>query len=361
MGDEVNRWFGAPHQLDVRAELRSRAAEPSQMDRCFEGYEALRAHAKTYSAFLEQAATCEICLKDETIREEQKPIPMLCGLGTNRSAIQKAHDDLESYRRANGSLQINPDSAGLKSLRAFLEKHQIGGLSIGHCGWSDLTARLRGAQLSEGVEVMILGADWYPLTACSNFLLDPYREDDHTLTSFLRRLRHAAKELGGELPGDPGELFRAHRIYLGNTLLCYRGGLDKTGQKNLSKKSFENCRVHLARHVDALHPRVLVTFGREPARSVAHLLRGRDDGEQATLGKLRSEPKVKKIMEERGRDWGRFDALRCVRDGDSTEREIAFVPLCHPSMPNRYERDYQRLAELLRSGSRASERILQGP
>lgn len=339
----TERWFGEPSDVDSKAERHSGAASDAEIDRVFDGHEALdRCSLGKYAEFLRSASRCTRCAQDHKIPSGQQPIPLLCGTLGDREKYHDAHRALEVYRRSggrsDGSLRVNPAN-GVKPLAEFLDAHQLSGLSVGHCGWADLTARLRGEQLSKGVDVMVLGADWYPITACSNFLLDRYHEDDHTLANFVRELRKEAPTL----PSDLGELFRQCRIYLGNTLLCYRTGWSKKGETNLSRRSFNHCREHLARHVDALAPRVIVTFGREPARSIAHLVEGKTPAACGVLAELRREPRVKKHMESFYAAGSEQRGIPCSRHG----RDVIHVPLCHPSMPNRYQGDYRGLARAI--------------
>lgn len=333
------KWFGTVHELPSSPEKPTCTAADHEVDDVFAGYAALdqRSSGK-YSDFLRQAARCTRCAADKAIPSTQQPINILCGTIAEPASVRRAHEALAEYRREHGSLRVNP-ADGLEPLAGFLDERGLAGLSIGHCGWGDLTARLRGAQLEEGVDLMILGADWYPLTACSNFLLDRYHENDHTLARFHAELRKA----NPDVPTDLRELFRRHRIYLGNTLLCYRTGWSKQGEANLSRRSFEHCRTHLERHVDAIAPRVIVTFGREPARSVAALVDGKTPAAVNALAHLRRDPRVKKTMEAFYASDPDAKGLTCVR-GD---REVVFVPLCHPSMPNRYKGDYPALARIL--------------
>ena len=340
----TERWFGEPTGVDSKPERHSGRASDPEIGRVFDGHDALdRRSSGKYGEFLRSASRCSRCAEDRAIPSGQQPIPLLCGRIEERTRYVNAHAALEDYRRGGASLRVNPES-GILPLAEFLDAHGLSGLSIGHCGWADLTARLRGAQLGEGVDVMILGADWYPLTACSNFLLDRYHEDDHTLGNFVRELQREAPTL----PVDLGELFRTYRMYLGNTLLCYRTGWNKKGEMNLSRRSFDHCREHLARHVDALSPRVIVTFGREPARSIAHLVEGRSTEAHKVLVELRRKPQLKKLMEA----FYAADPNRCGIPCSRESREIIYVPLCHPSMPNHYDGDYRALAWALDRGDK---------
>jgi uracil-DNA glycosylase len=67
------------------------------------------------------------------------------------------------------------------------------------------------------------------------------------------------------------DFVRRYSVRVGNTLICCRTGWDMTGEANLSRLSFDNCLEHLARHIKAVRPKVIVTFGLNSTRSVARL------------------------------------------------------------------------------------------
>ena len=269
--------------------------------------------------------------------------------------LEEAHRALEPYRRPDGpdgqpgSLRFNvedPDAA--QELRTFLSGHGLAGLSIGQCGWSDLTARIRGKGLEEGVRLMILGADWYPITRCSRFLLNRYGTQTNTLNKFF-------KKLGLDAAGEDPEVFiKDKQVYLGNTLLCYRTGWDKTGPKNLSDTSFDNCATLLKDHIDALlqtvddgKPLILVTLGQQPWRRVAGLLEGDTKADREALENLGPKNRsLKKVMEGHYDGKGSPCGIAASRAG----RKIAFVPLYHPSRSdaNKYAHDYDALNNLLK-------------
>lgn len=324
----------------VAPEKHEKLCTADEIAATLDGYKALdQTTGGRYGAFLRAAARCETCGNDVGIESRRRPIPLLCGTGGldgNHAAYDKAHAALHAFRRPNLSLRVDVENPeGVRELRTFLDGHGLPGLSIGHCGWGDLTARIRGAQLGDGVDLLILGADWYPLTQCTRFLIDRYSELDTTLSRFVRKL-------GLEM--DVPTFFRSRKVYLGNTLLCYRAGWDRTGTKNLSRRSFDNCRPHLARHIDALAPKVIVTFGCEAARSVAHLLEGDTAIDQDALASMRRDPMLSKIMSKR---YAHGDARGIAARRD--QMSMRFVPLYHPSMSNsnKYAGDYEALRNLL--------------
>ncbi|MBK9031054.1 MAG: hypothetical protein IPL61_06920 [Myxococcales bacterium] len=108
------------------------------------------------------------------------------------------------------------------------------------------------------MKLMVPGADWYPISQCANFLIDRYASWDATLRKFFLQL--------GLDEERARKFIVEQRMYLGNVLLCYRTGYDRTGTKNLSPRSFDNCAEHLRRHIDAVAPEILVTFGGNGAR-----------------------------------------------------------------------------------------------
>jgi uracil-DNA glycosylase len=136
-------------------------------------------------------------------------------------------------------------------------------------------------------------------------------------------------------------------VYLGNTLLCYRTGWDTVGTRNLSPRSFRNCREHLTRHVEAVAPEVVVTFGRNSCTTMASILKGVDDSNQAILTSLqRDELSLGAVMTD---FYKRARPPRGIQ-GRLERLSLTFVPLYHPSYghANRYEGDYEALKVLLR-------------
>lgn len=295
------------------------------------GYRALDERSQgMYGEFLRLGARCTKCQSDPAIPAHKQPVPLLSGgslvshpLECAAVRLQEAHAALEAHRRrdggARGSLSVDASNPrALAQLGRFLDSVGLAGLSIGHCGWSDLTMRVRGREIREGVKLLILGADWYPLAQCSNFLLDRYEAGVATFGRFLQRLTEAKR-----LPSEDAieAFFREHRVYLGNTLLCYRSGWETTGDRNLSPQSFRNCREHLVRHVQAVAPKVIVTFGRNSCASVASLLKGSTPAEERALEALRGERSLGAVMEEL---YGVMGKARGIR-GQFGDREIAYV------------------------------------
>lgn len=298
-----------------------------------------------YRDFLKAAARCTSCGNDSRIPLAKQPIPLMCGSagldGAQEKTFEEGHRALEVYRRTTGrntgSLYFNPDD-GASELESFLDQHDLKGLAVGHCGWGDLTARIRSEQLGEGVDLMVLGADWYPLTQCGNFLLDRYSEREPTLSKFFGRL-------DPQLRGQGFASFtRTRRVYFGNALLCFRTGWRTTGDKNLSPLSFENCRAHLQRHLEALSPRLLVSLGVQACRSVAALLRGDSPLDDEILDQLRAGRPLRRVMEPFCANVPR----RAIQ-GHFGDQAITFLPLYHPAYGhvNHYQGDYETLNELL--------------
>jgi uracil-DNA glycosylase len=353
--------FGSRPSADLlKPEPHVGEATQEELGRVFAGYRALdERSAGRYGEFLRHGARCGRCREDRRIPDHQQPIPLLCGapglagLDEARAKVVAAHEQLRRYRRADagveGSLAFNPDDpAALPALTSLLDDAGLTGLSIGHCGWSDLTMRVRGDQMGDGARLMILGNDWYPLTQCSNFLADRYEPGVATMGKFIRRL------LGIKTTPDADaieEFIRRERVYLGNTLMCYRTGWDTTRGKNLSYRSFVNCRDHVRRHVAAVAPKVVVTFGKNACSSVASVVQGVTADDVDVLGRLQrvhGSASLRKVMTS-------FNATRKPRgirvrlDG----QELAFVPLYHPSYGhvNKYPGDYEALRVALAVGA----------
>lgn len=344
MTDRRQDAFGDPVSDDrVKAERWGGELAAADVATMVDGYRAL--HERTegrYGEFLRQAARCQTCTADAAIPIGKRPLPLLCGAGTATAAeLTDAQAALAPYRRDDQSIRLDPEApASVEALRAFLDERGLAGLSLGHCGWGDLTARVRGAQLRDGVKLMVLGADWYPISQCANFLIDRYPSWDSTLRLFFSHLG---------LNEERARTFIVEqRVYLGNVLLCYRTGYDRTGTKNLSPRSFDNCTAHLRRHIDALAPEILVTFGSNGARAAASVLVGASAEDEDALAKLRADVKLSQAME----------SLYANRSGSGVacvlgDRRLTYVPLYHPSYGhvNKYRDDYAALKRLLGDGS----------
>lgn len=343
-GSAMNCFGEPPNTARLQPERRTafNATQEAELDQVLEGYRVLDSKSGgKYGLFLGKAARCTRCAADQDIAAGKQPIPLMCGTagldGTAAASFVSGHRALQDYRRTDGSLCFNPERDGREELSTLLDQHGLKGLAIGHCGWGDLTARVRGPQLGDGINLMILGADWYPLTQCSNFLIDRHTEWDNTLRSFFSRLGIEARE---QVP----DFLRDHRVYLGNTLLCYRTGWEKKDRKNLSPRSFDNCRPHLRRHIEAVAPRTIVTLGKDPYRSVAILLSGDTDRDQIAIESLRMGKPLKDVMET-------FLADRPPRGiaAHMGPQAITFLPLCHPTYQhlNGYDGDYETLKALV--------------
>jgi uracil-DNA glycosylase len=349
----MTKSFGAGFDdRGLSVEKHQGACSHDELARIASGYRALDGGSERYSVFLSEGATCRRCLDDPDIPEGKRPLPFLCGTAPFDhddavEAIDRAHKALEPYRRVEaataGSIRFNPaDRLASVELRGFLDDHRMKGMSIGHCGWSDMTMRLRGAQMALGTRLMILGNDWYPLTSCSRFLADGYQVDG-TILKFLRRLKGYDHQPS---VAEFDTFVRDQRVYFGNALMCYRTGKETTGTKNLSRKSFVNCQDHLKRHVGAVAPEILVTFGKNSCAAVARIGTPDDADDADTIIQLREVDRKNSFiatMEKHHRNRGPTGIRLTIKD-----REVVFVPLCHPSLPNRYEGDYEALRIALR-------------
>jgi hypothetical protein len=127
---------------------------------------------------------------------------------------------------------------------------------------------------------------------------------------------------------------------------------------NLSPLSFENCRGHLQRHIEALAPRILVTLGKQPYRSVVALLRGESEVDNDALDQLRAGRRLGEAMTP-------LCASRPRRGiaGQVGDHSLTFLPLYHPaySQVNWYEGDYETLNELLLGTTPAFTRSASQP
>jgi uracil-DNA glycosylase len=354
----MTRSFGSdPSTERLDPEKHQGSLSTEDLNATISGYRALDQRASgQYASFLRQATACRRCLDDPRIPANQRPLPFLCGTApfdeNGVEHLTRAAGSLQEYRRwgsATGSISYNPDDpAAPTALRQFLDGAGLTGLSVGQCGWSDMTMRLRGADMARGTRLMVLGNDWYPLTQCSRFLTDTY-ESDSALLTFLRLLSGIHRTPSA---AEFRIFVQRERVYFGNTLLCYRTGWAKKGPENLLADSFRHCQEHLARHISAVAPEILVTFGQNSCAAVARIGMALDRDVQETLTGLRE-------VDRQGGLIGIMDGHRARRGAaplrlEIGDRELAFFPLCHPSMPNRYKGDYEALRTALSLAPAAS-------
>ncbi len=344
--------FGAPIPATSDAEPRLTPAVEADLERTLDGYRGLGA---PYAAFLKQAARCRRCAADTKIPVEQQPIPALVGRpeSTRPEKYLRAGAALAAYRRDDGSLRYQPDDPTAPAqLERFLDTWKLSGLFIGQCGWSDLTAMVRGPGMADGCKLMLLGNDWYPLTRCANFFVERHELDNNgTLSRFLRQLERARRPDAPKrklTTADLERFIREERLYLGNALSCFRTGWATTGAANLHPRSFENCAPLVEAHLQAVRPSVLVTFGANSTATVAELVKGDDQTTKQTLAALRQVHRGRSlgaVMAAYYAGQGTPEALR-VKLGSHTLR---FIPLYHPSFAhlNKYDHDYEVLARTL--------------
>jgi uracil-DNA glycosylase len=267
--------------------------------------------------------------------------------------LQRAGRALARHRRDDGSLLYQPeDPAAPAALAYFLDAQQLRGLFLGQCGWSDLSALIRGPDMESGCKLMILGNDWYPLTRCANFFTERMELDKNgTLNRFLRELRRAAspdRPPRKPTTDDLSRFIHEQRVYLGNALSCFRTGWETTGGANLSLHSFDHCSPLIAAHIHALRPSVLVTFGANSCASVAALATTTDPELENTLAQLRHANRnvpLGVVMTAYNAATPNPAGLP-LRIGDHPFRH---VPLYHPSFAhlNSYPADYTSLLSTL--------------
>jgi len=218
-----------------------------------------------------------------------------------------------------------------------------GGLSIGVCGWTDASILL-----SKGKhEIMIVAADWYPLLSQTSFIIE--RED----TRFLKYTKFTNKLFSGTQPKERNEkwekLILQAGVYFTNAMLCYRPRIEKIKQNNISEKSFENCQSFLKDQIQIVKPKIIITWGVQPAISAMNAL--------SELTKSRAiTDSIKKTF---------FSPFQITKLGDLPNgppfripvdwQGVLFHPLCHPAMPNRWGKqgpnqclDYEKLKKLIK-------------
>lgn len=352
--------FGSPCE-GRRPESFDGAARPGDLRQTLVGYRALSRNSEgRYADFLREGAGCRQCAKDQ-LPAHQQPIPLLCGSHDFTEPIERledrlvaAHNGLTTFRRTEedgrGSLRFNPDDpTAVPELASFLDRYGLKGLSIGQCGWSDLTMRVRAEDMAHGVRLLVLGNDWYPLSQCANFLADRYAPAQSTMGAFVQRVLKLERR---PKPDQVEDFVREQRAYFGNALLCYRTGWDTNGPINLSFRSFENCRDHMARHIDALRPEVLVTFGERSCAAVSGVLQGVSPEARTALSALRAVVTARVSLASVMREFYSGHSAPAGLDATLTlnGRGLTYIPLYHPSWShkNKYDGDYDSLRRALR-------------
>ncbi len=298
-------------------------------------------------AFLKKAASCRKCetladesQEDDDRRFERVPLnrlvsPIDFNVTSSDLAIaienhyknfrnffnRKYYEPISNFEILEGS---NAEFHDYVMNRFFPERQ---GLSIGVCGWTD-ASMLRS---KEKPEIMIIGADWYPLRSQPTFLIE--RDDESFLNpgGFLRKL----------LPAIPHEQFAEawkdllskHGVYFTNAMLCYRPQSAKVGNRNIAPESFLYCQEHLEAQIRIISPKLIITWGLQPALSMLRY-----------VSKLSSENDTTIKLKRLFTDGFKFRKLAEVGFSAPFKLmaewgEFHFHPLCHPSMPNRWGKD----------------------
>lgn len=306
--------------------------EKNKVVSIIEGYQSLNYNGAMQS-FLYKASSCRKC---EGLPINVRPINRLVNeLHLDRKPGEEADKIIQSYDIFKKHFMRQPYSVidKFNQCKESIDDEQFyqevmvdpwpidGGLSIGVCGWTDASILL-----SKGKhEIMIVAADWYPMRSQNTFLIE--RED----SIFLKQKVFPNKLFSGIPQEEKTEkwknLLSKAGIYFTNAMLCYRPQTDKVGQKNISVKSFEYCQNHLKDQINIVKPKLIVTWGVQPAISTFNALSEIAQNKNSTdiikktffspfqLTKLGTHPEKPpfKIHAE----WG----------------DVWFHPICHPSMP----------------------------
>jgi hypothetical protein len=328
--------------------------EKNEVVSIIEGYKSLN-YDGAMQSFLHKASSCRKC---EELPIKVRPINRLVNeLHLDRTPEDEADEIIQRYdifkkrfirQPYNVIDEFNQYKENIDDEKFYQEvmgnRWLInGGLSIGVCGWTDASILL-----SKGKhEIMIIAADWYPMRSQTTFIIE--REDFifRNQKNFPNKLFPGIQQ--EEKTEKWNDLLSKAGVYFTNAMLCYRPQTAKVGQTNISAKSFEFCQNLLKDQINIVKPKLIVTWGIQPAISAFNALLEIAQNKTTTeiikktffspfqLTKLGAHPELPpfRIPVE----WG----------------EVLLHPICHPSMPNRWGKqgngqylDYGRLQDWIK-------------
>lgn len=298
-----------------------------------EGYKKLNEDGQMQE-FMGQAIQCRKC---QGLPVEKRPFNrILNNLDLNADPLIEANKITEAYK----AFQTKYDREFYEPIRFFdqfegkdeeLYKYVMDeqwsanrGLSIGVCGWTDAT--IFHSKPNPGI--MIVGADWYPLRSQTAFIIE---RDDYSLLNPTKFLGKLFPGMGNEERSKKWEdILKRAGVYFTNAMLCYRPQTSKVGNQNIAPESFSYCQGHLEAQIRIIKPKLIITWGLQPALSMLRYISKQSSGDE-TARKLKelisSGFKFRKLGDFKDKspfkiksEWGEFH----------------FHPLCHPSMPNRW-------------------------
>jgi len=305
-----------------------------QIIKIIEGYKELNKY-RQMQEFLDQAKKCRKC---QGLPVEKRPFNRILNNLDLNADIQIEANKITDFYKAFQTKYGREFYEPVKFFDQFEGKNEEfykyimdeqwsenRGLSIGVCGWTDATI----FHSKPNPEIMIVGADWYPLRSQAAFIIE---RDDYSLlnpTKFLGKLfpgmEHEERSKKWE------DMLKKVGVYFTNAMLCYRPQTSKVGNQNIASESFLYCQDHLESQIRIVKPKLIITWGLQPALSILRFI------DQQTAGK-----NIPKELQELLSSNFKFKELKKLEDMTPIKiqapwgGDVYIHILCHPSMPNRW-------------------------
>lgn len=298
-----------------------------------DGYKQLNENGRM-GAFLSRVSGCRKC---EGLPIEKRPLNRIVNsidltVDSSKEAerIEELYKDFalkferKRYEPIDHFKQVEGGDAGFYQyvMNNFWPENT--GLSIGVNGWTD--ASLLHSRTKP--EIMLVGADWYPLRSQSTFLTE---KDDDTFRNPGKFLSKLYPDLEADQRKKAWDVLLAdYGIYFTNAMLCYRPQSGKVGNRNIAPESFHYCQMHLEEQIRIIKPKLIITWGLQPALSIIRYISSQKKESEIAL-------KFRELVTS-GFKFSKLGKMGLASPFQIQAEwgEFHFHPLCHPSMPNRW-------------------------
>jgi hypothetical protein len=304
------------------------------------GYQKLGGDGR-FREFLNKVKKCDLCDNDDILYSKRPLNRIVNNLDLNAKPEGEAEKILQRYESFQKRFDRKPlsrfgeaeeirklDTVSDREFYEFVMKNNWPddmGLSIGVCGWTDASMLLS----KPNPEIMIIGADWYPLRSQSTFLTE---REDHVLLNHMKFLSKLFPDKNnGERIEAWKTLFLKAGIYFTNAMLCYRPQTDKVGNQNIAPQSFLNCQEHLESQIKIIKPKLIITWGLQPALSILRYM-----AEQAAGSDISKELQELISGNFKFKELAKLNEMTPLKIPAPWGGDVYIHILCHPSMPNRW-------------------------